>query len=440
MKDPNKISSRRRLKGLTAVIGVAVLAVLTAWYLWEPRHGGKPLSHWLKRCVTADLRASSTWLEERRPCPDDVRMAIRAMGPKMAPVLLRRVGHPPPYERIYPWLPVEMQCFIPKPDSGYLLRNRVASAVSLLGSSAVPQLTTALQSPNTEVQLVALRSLAFMGLEADPAALAVANLLQSSDGHVRLAAVKTLKRMGPNRRAAIPALVNALQDTSNSEDFLIDAVQVLGELGPEAHVAVLELNDLFQGTAPAGLFGQPGVMPPLGAIQAALGRPNDLARVQEQAAIALCRIAADTNAMSFLLAKLERCRTELQHLPPPVRWGHLPSQDAPPEEDSKTASPETQTPADSDTGQNPDGNMVRFGLFSSGNEAFPACLRILRGLAEIGPSAKAAVPLVRELAQHPVLDPTIQEVKPLLIRAALETLRRIDSEAAINTGEAAKPQ
>jgi hypothetical protein len=319
------------------------------------------------------------------------------MGPKAVPILLKRVAKQPLYTRVYAQLPIEVQCVIPTPDlGGFLLRNRTVHAISLIGPAAVPQLTSALAHPDGDVRQVALRSLAFIGPESDPAASSVAKLLKDPDGRVRMSAAMALRHMGPNRRTAIPALIDALQDDANSGDIAGEIAAVLGTIGPEAKVAAIELNDL-------------------------LGDPGAGSRPREQAAVALWRIERNTNAMAFLLTKLENCRKNWKKNPAShPRFGLVEPARPIPDRDW-TEEPETNPVPDGPT-------VEREGFFNA--DDFPTCLRILHDLSEMGALAKPSVPILVSLIENPDFHPSVAVLRPRFIKAAREALGRIDPETA----------
>jgi HEAT repeat protein len=387
----------RWIKGLLTLTSLAGIGVVMLFVLrpWEPYYQFRPLSFWVDQCIAGEIRASSTWLDTRRACPEKAAAAIRAIGPKAVPILLRKIHTPPLYPRVYPILPIELQCRLPQPDSGFLVRNRAVHAISLLGHAAVPNLVRFLTDANSDVRQVVLRSLAFMGVDADSAAVAVSKLLKDPDERIRMAALGALRAMGANRRRAIPALVEALQDSANSVDVLAAVAAVLGAIGADAQVAAVELNDI-------------------------LTDPNSDARAREQAAVALCRIKGDTNAMAFLLEKLENCRKNWSKDPNAVsRWGLV-------EPARQLAADDENEPVENTM---PPARLV--GIFvTHSSDGFDTCLRVVNALGEMGPLAEPAVATLLDLIRQPNFHPSVKVLEPRLLKAAREALAKIDPEAA----------
>src|SRR5258708_1200497 len=92
--------------------------------------------------------------------------------------------------------------------------NRIAFAMSQVGTSGVPGLIRASHDPDSDVRLVAIRAIKFIGAAADVAMPDLIQLLQDPIGEVRLEAVGTLYRMGPKRSQAVTALIGAPNDSN----------------------------------------------------------------------------------------------------------------------------------------------------------------------------------------------------------------------------------
>lgn len=378
----------------------------------EPRHGWRPLSYWLEQSVPPEVRASSTWLETRRPCPEHVQVAFQHMSPKSIPVLFQRLTNVSFYSKAYEKLPYLIQARLHPPKyTDYLLRNRIVHALSYSGSTAVPQLIPILSDPSGDARQVAVRALAFIGAEAAPAVLELTKLLQDPDGEVRSAALTALTQMGPNKRQAIPDVIKTLQDDKR-RDLWEGAAAVLGSLGSEAVVAVPELNRV-------------------------LNDPEAGARAREQAAVALCRIQNAPEGMAFLIARLEDCRKFWSKNPDAgPRWSldrtgvafdedPLPPGVIPlfPEEEAEPL-PDAR-------------NIFRAGIAADATD-FPSALRILKSLGELGLSAKPAAPLIRNLIENPGFWPGLEMLRPQLVQAASEALARIDPAAAAKANSTLK--
>jgi len=216
---------------------------------------------------------------------------------------------------------------------------------------------------------------------------AVPQLIEAmGDKHpkVRLAAVRVTRLNGLEANAAVPTLVKLVND-SNGE-VRVEAVCALSVMGPHKKLAVQALigalNDSNRGPKPgmtvyvkenaARVLGEigPEARASVSPLTRLLSDTNSYAR--EQAAIALWRINRDTNVVPVLIAEL-----------------------------------------------------------GSASEA-PAYGRILTALREIGPSARAAVPVIIKTIKDRRGMPNDHGID---IRAVgLNALEEIDPEAATKAG------
>ena len=104
---------------------------------------------------------------------------------------------------------------------------------------------------------------------------ALADMLRSPDQYVRMSAAHTLGEIGPEAGSAVSALVRALKDKEGRVRGA--AAEALGCIGQETRVAVPALKEV-------------------------LG--NDTLDVRQDAAVALCRLEADSPAgVGFLVRR-----------------------------------------------------------------------------------------------------------------------------------------
>ena len=159
-------------------------------------------------------------------------------------------------------------------DKDELVVRAAATALGDIHSNAavcVPALRKLLDSKSVPVRIVASQALAEFGPEATPAVSALLPLLKDSHAPVRAAAAGALGATKDGRvdvvgaligllsdenaavtmkaanglsqigEAAVPALVRTLKD----EKFRVLAIEILGEIGPEARAAVPSLLELM---------------------------------------------------------------------------------------------------------------------------------------------------------------------------------------------------
>lgn len=124
-------------------------------------------------------------------------------------------------------------------DSVEAVRFAAASALGTFGGEAVPPLTKALISPDRGVRKQAALALSALGKEAEPALPDLTNALLDQDAFVRAGVADALVGLGGT---AVPALVNALE----RDDLRIPALLVLEKIGPAAKEAVPALARLLK--------------------------------------------------------------------------------------------------------------------------------------------------------------------------------------------------
>ena len=218
---------------------------------------------------------------------------------------------------------------------------------------------------------------------------AVPQLIEAmGDRHskVRLAAVRVTGLIGPEANEAVPTLAKLVSDPNG--EVRVEAVCALSVMGQHKRLAVQALigalNDSNRGSKPgmtvyvkenaARVLGEigPEARSAVAPLTRLLSDTNSYSYAREQAAIALWRINRDTNVIPVLIAELE-----------------------------------------------------------SASEA-PAYGRILTALREMGPSARAAVPVIIKTIKDQRGMPNNHGID---IRAVgLKALEEIDPEAATKAG------
>lgn len=122
-----------------------------------------------------------------------------------------------------------------------------AAAIERIGptaQAAVPELIPLLKHEDREVRIIAARALSQMGSAARPGVPAMAELLKEDDDRQRYQVAGALQRLGPNAREALPALIERLKDLEQMSPNPI--LVTLGNLGPEAKAAVPALVEVLK--------------------------------------------------------------------------------------------------------------------------------------------------------------------------------------------------
>jgi HEAT repeat protein len=272
-----------RPKLVLGAFGTAVLVFVLALWLRprEPVYQGKTVSYWVEQL----------WADDSGPA----QIAVREIGPNAAPFILAKVRRDNSrsqqlYRVIWPVLPAKLQQRFSRPKSKTHQGRQIAYGWLQSWQAAVPDLTIALRDRNSDVRAVAAHALGSMGEEASSAIPGLIRLLRDSDGMVREEAVGALVNMGSRRRQAVQGLVAALKlknpqpehGSMFGDEYMVfrpreAAAELLGNIGPVAHLAVPELTRM-------------------------LSDSNALAQVQ--AAIALWRITGTTSIVDRLIAEL----------------------------------------------------------------------------------------------------------------------------------------
>lgn len=111
--------------------------------------------------------------------------------------------------------------------------------------SAIPDLTNALNDPDTGVRRATVKALGEIGPEAKSAVPELIKLLNDDSLGVRMLTVAALGSIGPEAKSAVPALRWAL--TEDHHQVRLAAILTLGLIGPEAKSAVPELTRIKDG-------------------------------------------------------------------------------------------------------------------------------------------------------------------------------------------------
>lgn len=263
---------RHLLITIVALTGVSMIAFMVgSSRSKEPAHQRNSLSEWLQRLDDPSLESEQV-----------VGEAIWKMGTNALPLLvskLRSSGRDSKFRSIVRTV-VGQQRFLnvrvrSASERDGTRRYQVERAFRLLGKEAgpsAPALVTLLKQGDFDESDAAARALAAIGepallqlvqnLESQPpgssrvrilrtigqfgqrGAIAVSVLLSfldDSDRSTRCMAAKSLGRIRAEPEVVVPALVALLQD----ERCIYEAVEALGEYGPEANAALAPLQGLL---------------------------------------------------------------------------------------------------------------------------------------------------------------------------------------------------
>ncbi|MBI4658393.1 MAG: HEAT repeat domain-containing protein [Verrucomicrobia bacterium] len=242
------------------------------------------------------------------------------------------------------------------------------SALTVLGEAAKdaePILLELIRDPNPQTRETAARSLGWIKASPEKAIPALKEALNDPAPQVRSAALDGLAKYGEAAREFIPTMIDLLRGTNGWA-----AANALGDLGPIAEPAVPALVKAIQGSARASAIHALGRIGPAArlAVPALLTAANDPSSgVRLLAALGLWKIDGRTDAVGVLMDRL-RSDKEL------------------------------------------DSVERRHAQFFR--------IRDIRWLGDIGPAAKAAIPILKEVANR---DDATRE-------AAEEALKRIQPE------------
>jgi HEAT repeat protein len=123
-----------------------------------------------------------------------------------------------------------------------------ARAVERLGPRAravVPDLLPLLKHAEPDVRIMAARAFGKLGPDAKPAVPALAELLKSGDGRQRFQVALALGELGPDAAPALPSLVEQLPRLEKMNPHPV--LMALGKLGPAAKPALPDLLKLLGG-------------------------------------------------------------------------------------------------------------------------------------------------------------------------------------------------
>lgn len=283
-------------------------------------------------------------------------------------------------------------------------RFLAASALAEIGpaaKAAVPTLIRALRSSHKDVRSSAVIVLGKIGPASEPATAALLETLKDKDRHVRAIVAEALGRIGSVSKPVMAALQEALKDKAG--DVRVNAAFALGRIGPRAKDAVPSLIEVIKDDRFINRDHRYASIKALGRIgpaaKAAIPTLIKLRQGKEpeavKATLALCTVAAEKKHLPLLIEILtEKKYRHLDEIHETIASTlHKIGQPAVP----KLITSLSQK-GDKD-------RWVVVGLLATiGKPAVPALIAALQGkqlrlgaveaLLEIGPDAKAAMPVL----------------------------------------------
>ncbi len=249
-------------------LGLVVALVLLSGFAWlvlrphEPVFEGQPLSATLGQIEIARrgfLGLPNPFKAEA--AQKRAERAIRALGPRALPVLVKMAG-----TRV---LGVRMVVgeLATVPELAFLhlppqlgKHDTAVWGFRLLAEEAqpaVPALSRLLGDKDAEVRATAARCLAVITPRAAAGVPMMIRLLGDRDPQVRAAGADCLAQIGPAAAEAVPALVQVLRDRRGmaTNQWLVthaseEAARALGDIGPAAKAAVPALEEMTHDPAP----------------------------------------------------------------------------------------------------------------------------------------------------------------------------------------------
>jgi HEAT repeat protein len=170
------------------------------------------------------------------------------------------------------------------------LRNAAVEILTRIGRAALPGLLEELTCQDHDVRKFALDILGAIG---DPSAAAgMIRALVDEDGNVRAAAAENLGRL--RVAEAVPALLDVLEQADLLLRFtVLESLGQIGQVVPVTRLLTLEHDPLVR-KALFDCLGRVGGLEAVPRLVDGLG--DEMSNVREAAALALCEIAADSDA------------------------------------------------------------------------------------------------------------------------------------------------
>jgi HEAT repeat protein len=222
---------------LSSMVGAAL------WFFIpspEPVYKGEPLGYWLD-CYFHSGRSSPT------NTPAQADEAIRQMGTKCIPILLRMLQEPDPDLQDRMWAVMRKHGLVKTQYPPDRLNNIQALtafiALGPLASNAVPELILMLENDSSLFAQQAIpRILGAIGPAAEPAVPLLLQRTTDSNAYVRVNSITALGQIRACPQSVVPVLIKSLNDPFVSAR--IEAARSLGAFRTDAQAAVPALLEL----------------------------------------------------------------------------------------------------------------------------------------------------------------------------------------------------
>jgi HEAT repeat protein len=296
-------------------------------------------------------------------------------------------------------------------DPDQQVRGVAVDALVTTGPASVPALTEALRHADKEVRARAAYCLGWFKGQARPAIPLLTKTLGDPDAWVRIKAAEALASITPDAPAAVATLIEIAEEKQCSESNRSAAIHDLGNLGPRGGVAVPMLLRLLREGKPifrieaANALGdiRPRDKEAVTILLKTLQEGDDVG-IRQVAAIALGKIGMEPErVMPVLVEALDGKGAKNTSEALALRFGAVNALGAFGPK-AKAAVPKLvailrKTPAE----------------FQPGDFDLALCHNVILALEKMGPDAREAIPILRELAQGNPLS-----------RFAKQALKKID--------------
>jgi HEAT repeat protein len=253
---------QRLVTALALFLGITLFLALAAYLSTRAKHAvneqtylGHPVSYWRDQLQKRSVSA--------RFIPEDCPLC-RDRDPQAIPVLVDLLHDQDQLVRARSAYclgllgpkakPAVPALTAPLRDGSWVVRREAAHALEATGpegADAVPALVETLDDTEPVVRCFAARALWRVSGESEKPVRTLVALVNSPDrtpegSSRRLQAIEALGEMGPDAALAIPALISALHDKENPSNGIPGgAAEALGRIGPRAQGAEAALTALL---------------------------------------------------------------------------------------------------------------------------------------------------------------------------------------------------
>jgi len=245
-------TQKRRLPKILLL--AAILLALGGWIFLrlgsEPKYHGKSVSYWFNEYCRSgqQMNYDATRHEEAAD-------ALRHLGTNAVPYLIGRsfvAGYVPPkpsrFQQVFNGLLRSLG--LPLIVSAQVMRDEAPFALKTIKPPAGQLLLLLKAHLQSGDPFERRQSMFLLGTAGDDAGLVVPFLdagLKDKDSRTRLLALQSLGWLGPRAETAVPTLLGMLNDSRNTSPSVLQIVVVLGKIGtPNTAPAVPFVKGLFE--------------------------------------------------------------------------------------------------------------------------------------------------------------------------------------------------